>query len=326
MEQYNFEDRKQFEDDILKLLERGSSNDVKIKLSDGEINANKDILMIRCEYFNTMFDTDKFLEGETNTVDMSHCSKAIMEKIIKFLFTGAVMFDDLSLAQLVELSHISEMLLLKKFQEEVDWNLEHCKIQERGADVKNLPDLILALRDADQYNLEHIKSWLCDELHCELKGILSDVKSSDTFKTLPFKLMREILLFVHSSCVNIDFLPTTKQKLDSFMIWLSNNKITEKQKGEIVESFKFDDFTVDELMTSIRDSGLYRSNKIDERVRDLFKEQGDRLQEKDKLLMDQEKLLKDQGKVLKDKEKKIKAQEKMLKDYKRKRIMDDFRV
>ena len=115
MDQYNFEDRKQFDEDILKLLERGSSNDVKIKLSDGEINANKDILMARSEYFKTMFGTDKFLEGETSTVDMSHTSKAVMEKIIKFLFTGAVMFGDLSLAQLVELSHLSERLLLEKF-------------------------------------------------------------------------------------------------------------------------------------------------------------------------------------------------------------------
>ena len=287
----DYEDRKRFDEDILKMLERGSSNDVKIKLSDGEINANKDILMARSEYFKTMFSTDKFIEGETNTVDMGHCSKAAMEKIIHFLFTGAVMFDDLSSAQLVELSHLSEMLLLEKFQEEVDWYLVHCKIQERGANVENLPDLILALKDADQYNLKDIKNWICDELHCELKGILSDVKSSDTFKTLPFNLMREILLFDASS-VNISFLPTTKQKLDSFMIWLSENEITDGQKEEIVESFKFDDFTVGELMSPIRKSGLYSNNMIDERVLKLFKEQGDKLQEKDKLLKDQEKRLK----------------------------------
>ena len=77
MEKYNFEDRKWFDEEILKMLERGSSNDVKIKLNDGEINANKDILIARSDYFATMFSNDKFIEGETNTVDMGHCRKSL---------------------------------------------------------------------------------------------------------------------------------------------------------------------------------------------------------------------------------------------------------
>ena len=68
------------------------------------------------------------------------------------------------------------------------------------------------------------------------------------------------------------------------MIWLSENEITEEEKVEIVESFEFDDFTVEELMTTVRKSGLYSNIKIDERVLELFKEQGDRLKEQDKLL------------------------------------------
>ena len=47
-----------------KMSERGSLNDVKITLSDGEIVANKDILMARSEYFSTMFSNDKFIEGD----------------------------------------------------------------------------------------------------------------------------------------------------------------------------------------------------------------------------------------------------------------------
>ena len=44
MEKYNFEDREQLVEDLLQILEQGSLNDVKIKLSDGDIIANKDIL------------------------------------------------------------------------------------------------------------------------------------------------------------------------------------------------------------------------------------------------------------------------------------------
>ena len=62
MEKYEFDDKKQFAEDILKMLERESPNDVKIKCEDGDISANKDILMARSEYFATMFSNNKFIE------------------------------------------------------------------------------------------------------------------------------------------------------------------------------------------------------------------------------------------------------------------------
>merc|ERR1719480_439092 len=104
-----FDDRDMLIKDLLNMLEQGSLNDVKIKLSDGEIVANKDILIARSDYFASMFgNNNKFIEGETGSVDMSHyCSKAVMEKIIKFLFSGRVYFGDLSLIQLLDLSHVS---------------------------------------------------------------------------------------------------------------------------------------------------------------------------------------------------------------------------
>ena len=124
-DEYDFDDRNKLAEDILKMLERGSPNDVKIKLSDGEILANKDILMARSDYFATMFSNNKFIEGETNAVDMTHCSKAVMEMIVKFLFSGTVMFGDLSLNELLELSHMSRMMLLSNFQDEVDLCARH---------------------------------------------------------------------------------------------------------------------------------------------------------------------------------------------------------
>jgi len=284
MEKYNIEeDRKQLAEDILKMLERGSLNDVKIKLSDGEIVANKDVLITRSDYFATMFSNNRFIEGETGSVDMRHSSKAVMEKIIKFLFGGAVIFDDLSLGQLLELSRLSGMLLFRRFQGRVKGYLQCEKIPDLGRNVENLPDLISALKYADANNLHDIEFWITEELHCGLKVILSvsDAESSDSFKTLPFNLISEIFLF---DSLFTNRLPTTKQKLDCFMIWLSENEITEEEKVEIVESFEFDDFTVEELMTTVRKSGLYSNITIDERVLELFKEQGDRLKEQDKLL------------------------------------------
>ena len=233
---HSFEDMMDLKEDLLKMLLLGSPNDVKIKLRDGEIAANKDILMARSDYFATMFSNNKFIEGETNSVDMSHCSKAVMEKITKFLFSGAVTFSDLNFPQLLELSHISEMILLTKLKVKVDEYLTLDIIRGRGKDVQFLPELILGLKLAHGYNLSAIGSSIVVELYLNLKDIPNDIASSASFKTLPLKMIREIFLYKASTLFQ---LPTTKQKFVAFMVWLSKNEANEEQKNEIVESFNF---------------------------------------------------------------------------------------
>ena len=46
-----------------KMLENGTQNDITIKLQDGEIKANKDVLMARSDYFSKMLNNDNFVEG-----------------------------------------------------------------------------------------------------------------------------------------------------------------------------------------------------------------------------------------------------------------------
>ena len=64
------------------------------------------------------------------------------------------------------------------------------------------------------------------------------------------------------------------------MVWLLDNKVTGEQKTEIVESLDFEDFTAEELLTSVRDSGLYSGKKIDKRLLNIFKEQESKLKVK----------------------------------------------
>ena len=141
MEENNFEDRENFIRDILMILERGSTNDVNIRLSDGEMTANKVILMARSEYFATMLSNNKFVEGETTSVDMSHCSKAIMAKIVKFLFSGGIKFSDLSLAQLLELSHMSCVMLLAQLRDEVTNYIRDVILLDSGHKIELWPEL-----------------------------------------------------------------------------------------------------------------------------------------------------------------------------------------
>ena len=129
------DEQEQFVEDILRMLEGGSLNDVKIKLSDGDIFANKDILIARTDYFATMLSNEKFREGETSSVDMSHCSKVVMERIIKYIFSGKVEYSDLNnltLNQLLELAHMSKMLLLTSLKIQVEVYLEVDIVEESG--------------------------------------------------------------------------------------------------------------------------------------------------------------------------------------------------
>ena len=97
---------ERFKSDILAMITSGTSNDVNILLEDGEILANKDVLCARSDYFSTMFRNNNqvsFVEGETNMVDMGHCNKVVMEKIIKYLFSGDMILHDLCLPDLVKM-------------------------------------------------------------------------------------------------------------------------------------------------------------------------------------------------------------------------------
>ena len=260
--------KDQFVGDILKMLERGSLNDVKIKLSDGEIVANKDILMARCEYFATMFSNKRFIEGETSSVDMSHCNKAFMDKIVKYLFSGGFDFDGLTLTQLMDLSYVSEMMLLKCFTRAVeDFIID--QLQDSAYDVQSLPEFISGLKLADQYPHLDVKKFMLQDIYLGIRKIPKDTKCSDSFKTLSFDLIKEIFYNKPPMHNNDGFEP--------FIVWLSANEITEEEKADIIENnFDLEDFTVEELLTVVKDSGFYPANEIDKRVVDLYKELEDR--------------------------------------------------
>ena len=287
-EVFKLKDRGMLAEDLLKMLERGSLNDIKIKLSDGEIVANKDILMARSEYFATMFSNNKFIVGETGSVDISHCSKAAMKKIVKYLFSGEVTFDQMALAQLLELYYTSDMMLLARFKDRLHRFVQHYVYvnnvsgNDEDAATRFFPELVSGLKLAYQYNLTFIKKSIIVELNYGLKVILNNVTASDVFKTLPFNLIKDI--FLYDDAIQYIVPALQKKRFIAFIVWLSGNEASVEQKTEIVESFNFDDFTAEELLTSVRDSGLYSAKKIDERVLELFKNKDQVLKEKEKEL------------------------------------------
>ena len=143
-----------------------------------------------------MLSNNKFVEGETTSVDMSHCSKAIMAKIVKFLFSGGIKFSDLSLAQLLELSHMSCVMLLAQLRDEVTNYIRDVILLDSGHKIELWPELISGLKLANQYNLSVIEEDIIGELHFAMAfGFPNNVKGTETFKALPFNLMKAIVLY-----------------------------------------------------------------------------------------------------------------------------------
>ena len=276
--------REKFVSDIMAMILCGTSNDVKIVLEDGEIVANKDVLSARSDYFATMFSNREceFIEGETSQVTFHHCSKVIMEKIIQYLFSGNVKLYDLSLSDLVTMLNMTTMMMLDDLKGDIHQYILKI-IPKSGVNCGFLPTLVESLILAEQFKLDIIEWTLISELYLCLGGIphVPDVvKNSDAFKHLPFNLLDLIYLEALEEDEDEDDddeededdrKPTLKDLFYAFVFWLTENDCTEKEKEMIMGYFNFNDFTTEELLTDVKESGLYPIEDIHRRVIDIFR-------------------------------------------------------
>ena len=265
---------------ILQMITKGSFNDVKIILEDGEIDANIDVLSARCDYFATCFSKVKFIEGATKRVVMSHCSERVMEKIIHYLFSGKIELQDLSLTDLIKMMNMASMMLLDDLLAGIQ-KFVLGFLPDSGVHCGSLPGIMEGLMLAEQFKLEKIKDPLIVEVYRSLKDVphIPDVvNNSETFKDLPVNLLKDVLF--HDEEVEVDVCevcvdtvqPTTKEKFDAFVFWLSENECTNEEKMLITNRFHFDHFTGEELLTDIKKSGLYSTKTIDDRVMEILKQ------------------------------------------------------
>ena len=183
------------------MITSGTSNDVKIVVEDGEILANKDVLTARNDYFATMLSNRsnkeiKFVEGETSTVTFDYCSKAIMEKIIQYLFSGSMTLHDLSLPDLLKMMNMTNMMMVGDLRDDIqEYVLE--LIPDSGVNCGSIPELVESLILAEKFEMETIKEALKFELFRSLKDIShipEVVQNSEAFKSLPVNLVKEIFL------------------------------------------------------------------------------------------------------------------------------------
>ena len=299
--------------DLMNMIVTGTSNDVKIVLEDGEIYANKDVLSARCAYFATCFSNNKikFIEGETSSVTFSHCSQIIMEKIIKYLFSGEMKLDDLLLADLLKMMNMTKMIMLDNLLEDVQIFLAKY-IEDSGVNLGTLPELVNGLILAEQFKLEIAKDAIVLELVRSLKDIphIPDVVLNwEAFKNLPVNLVKDI--FLTDDCGGV--FPSSKQRLDAFVFWLTENECSDDDKRIITDSFNFCAFKVVELLTDVRSSaGLYSMEKIDRRVLELHRRDQRTLVLKAKQLIDKTKALNEKDDQIARKDEEIRKKRKEI--------------
>lgn len=124
--------------DILKLMTKKDLNDVTIELEDGELKANKVILMARSKYFSTMLGNKAFKETQEKVVDMKTVKKALMEKAIRYLYAGDIDIKGLDKFDVLKLLDLLRQLMLDNafkwvssvVEEPFDYNYEESRTCE----------------------------------------------------------------------------------------------------------------------------------------------------------------------------------------------------
>ena len=96
--------------DLLGSLKNPDFCDIKILANDGEIPAHSLILRIRSEYFRAMFNNN-CVESSSSLVKIPY-PKVVVEKLIIYLYTGEMEFEDLQLGLLLDLLDLLRLMNL----------------------------------------------------------------------------------------------------------------------------------------------------------------------------------------------------------------------
>ena len=132
----------------------------------------------------------------------------------------------------------------------------------------NFGSLVRGLMLVDRYGLENIRKSFVNELYFAAG---EELFNRETFKQLPLKMVKEIITYKYEDLTLKKWkLPTTKERLNYFMIWYSTNKANGEDMKIIVDSFNLGDFSGPELLTVVKQTGLFSVEEIDKKCIEKF--------------------------------------------------------
>ena len=287
--------KEDFNQGMLRMLSEGSSNDVRIILSDGEIMANKDVLAAQSEYFAANFRFKEKAEEGSDHIDITDCSKEVMERIIKYLFTGSIKFKDLGLLQLLELlNQVRKMLLKSDLKDLVESYIKYDLFDElinafikfEFIEFKTLEklnnsvhlDIIGGLNYVDRFVIENVNPYFLAGSFVLLPSIAQDNGTLSAFTTLPYKIVKDLFSVCLEKGEKLKNKPLSTPKayaynsaqLRCLLAWLNQNQnedsCQEDKKSVLAETIDLDSLPAADLFKLVKPSGLFPDDEVDRRI------------------------------------------------------------
>ena len=257
---------------LLASLEDPEFCDVRIESSDGgEIKANKAILRIRSEYFNRMFSpSNNFVESSTGLCKLPYPS-VLVKRVINCLYSGEMDLDDLALEQLLDLLGLLDLMnLTEEFKQVERYTEANINIPPSINNRFSKSEMLKNLDKCFAMRMENLGETLLTCIGCYIAGFCQLEEVGLLSETMIIRLLQE----------NKESYQRTILRLKTFVTWLSTNSMNEEKKDEVLETFDFDFFTLEQLGSDVRTSGLYSSNKILTRMEKLCEENEKKFKEK----------------------------------------------
>ena len=263
--------------DLSAHLQDPEFSDVKIEASDGEVPANKTILSMRSQYFRSMFSANNnFVESSTGRVKLPY-PKAVIEKVVTYLYSGKLSCDDLALRPMLDLLELLNLMNLSNQYLEVEAFTVRSIIKHQYP----YSDCLKSLDDSSKMGLQTVGETLLTHLGKNFFKISELEEVGELSEAMIIRLLEE----------QKEVETQTILRLKTFVTWLSVNSMEDEMEEEVLEMFDFEHFTHRELATDVKNSGLYDIDMIMERMDLLFQIKDVDLQTLRREIMDTEDIL-----------------------------------
>ena len=221
-------------------------------------------------YFATMISNEKFIEGQTKHIVMKeYGTQKAMETIVEYVYSGKMNFSNLNFGTLLEVLNISKMMLMKT--DKLSGKIEKYINENVSKSEFSLSKEYLLV---EKYCLENVRNSVVREVHldyCTRSTAELEAKSKKVLQQFSVKLIKEILFYQEEDEVMLPKIKT-RRKFDFFMIWYSENKDCDASNMKIIlDSFKLEDFSGKELLTVVKQSGLFSEEDINKECIEKFK-------------------------------------------------------
>ena len=241
------------------MLENGTSNDVTILLEDGEIKANKDVLMARSSYFFSMLNNDNnYVESQSGVVNLNYAKKAVMHGIVYYLFAGQIDYKTFTIEQLVEMLNHTRMIVIDK----LSLGIENHLTSSLGKKEMLVGDLLKGFVLAHRFNLDYMIKPFITAIHMKVK--VGYTKSClEVFQNLTVDVIKTLFLTVDDQ---VQTATSTESKLCRFYLWYRNEPnsklMKDEDKREILGTFDLTKLTEDKLL-GVRKWNLFTNDDVD---------------------------------------------------------------